>query len=107
MRFLRLAWRNTLRNRRRTALTLAVIVLGVAAEVLAWSAFDGGNAQMIDNMTGSYAGYAQVHRHGYEDDPSLDTVFTPATVMPALARLPHVTASTERLENRALISTEQ
>ncbi len=107
MRFLSLAWRNTLRNPRRTGLTIAAVSLGVTALVLAWALLDGGNAQMIENMTDSYTGHMQIHRRGYEDDPSLETVLTAAAVAPALMGSGHVIASTERLENRALISTEQ
>lgn len=107
MRFLLLAWRNTLRNPRRTALTITAIALGVAALVMAWALFDGGNAQMVENMTASYSGYVQIHRHGYEDDPTtLDLVFRHSEVKEALSHSPHVVAMTERLENRVLISTE-
>ncbi len=106
MKFVSLAWRNTLRNRRRALLTVSAIGAGICSLALAWSLFDGGNAQMVDNMTVSYSGYVQVHRTGYEDDPSLDYVLRAPPVDEVIAGLPQVVASSGRLEARVLISSD-
>ncbi len=107
MRLLNLAWRNTLRNSRRTALTLIAFSVGVAALVFAWSVFDGSNAQMINNMTGNYTGYIQIHQHGYTDDPNVDHAFD-AQDFSALKfeEIPGITAVAPRMEAMALVSTE-
>ncbi|MES2355405.1 MAG: ABC transporter permease [Pseudomonadota bacterium] len=105
MRFISLAWRNTRRNSRRTLLTLIAFATGVAALVFAWSMFDGGNAQMIDNMTGNYSGYIQIHRYGYTDDPSVDRTFSAQdTGALKLEQIPGVAALSPRMETSALIS---
>lgn len=106
MRFLNLAGRNTLRNPRRTLLTLVAFAIGVATLVFAWSVFDGSNKQMIDNMTGNYTGYIQIHRQGYTDDPSVDLAFGAADVAAAgLKQLPGVASYSYRMEALALLGS--
>jgi ABC-type lipoprotein release transport system permease subunit len=106
MRFVNLAWRNTLRNPRRTLLTLVAFAIGVATLVFAWSVFDGSNKQMIDNMTGNYTGYIQIHRQGYTDDPSVDRAFRAADVAAAkLKQIPGVAAFSYRMEALALLGS--
>lgn len=101
-----LAWRNTLRNPRRTLLALVAFAVGVAALVCAWSVFDGSNAQMIGNMTSHYTGYIQVHRQGYADDPAVDRAFESRDVAGArIADLPGVEAVSPRMESMSLISS--
>lgn len=107
MRLLNLAGRNLLRNPRRTALTLIAFAVGVAALAFAWSVFDGSNAQMINNMTGNYTGYVQIHGRGYTDDPSVDRAFG-AQDMAALKYqdIAGVAAIAPRMESMALISSD-
>ncbi len=106
MQFIKLAWRNILRNPRRTALTLSAFSLGVAALVFAWSVFDGSNAQMIGNMTGNYTGYIQVHARGYTDDPSVDRAFDAGDIAALRANeIPGVVAASTRMDTMALVSS--
>jgi ABC-type lipoprotein release transport system permease subunit len=68
----RLAWRNVLRNRRRTAVLISTIAFGLwamlffAAFIRGWSEDETRNA--IDTLTG----HLQIHAPGYLDDPSVD-----------------------------------
>lgn len=106
MRFVSLAWRNELRNPRRTALTIASVALGVAGLVFAWSLFDGSNEQMISSMTSNFSGFVQVHAAGYTDDPSIDRTFGEEELDPAvISATPGVVAWTGRLEAGALVSS--
>jgi len=108
MLFAKLAWRNILRNRRRTALTVIAIVIGVAALVFAWALFDGSNRQSINNMTGTFTGHVQIHRRGYTDDPSLERILAPADIDVArLAQVRGVEAVSTRLDSPVLISTDE
>lgn len=104
---LKLAWRNTLRNPRRTALTLAVVVFGLLALILAWSVFDGGNNQAIKTITGTFTGHVQVHRKGYADDPSLERTFSDSEVdRQKLLALAGVRAAAPRLQAPVMVSTD-
>jgi putative ABC transport system permease protein len=100
-----LAWRNVLRNRRRSAITVLSIAVGLAALTFIWAFIDGQNRQMIRNSTRFLAGDVQVHLKGYHDDPTLD--LTMAEVLPVLASAradPNVEAAAVRLEGKALAS---
>lgn len=101
----KLAWRNVLRNRRRSAITVLSIAVGLAALTFIWAFIDGQNDQMIRNSTRFLAGDVQVHLKGYHDDPTLD--LTMADALPVLATVradPNVEAATVRMEGKALAS---
>lgn len=100
-----LAWRNVLRNRRRSIITILAIAVGLAALTFLWGVIDGQNGQMIENSTRYFAGDVQVHAKGYHDDPSLDlAIGQAAPVMEPIEHDPDVVAATVRLEGRALAS---
>lgn len=64
-KILKLAARNLLRYRRRTALTSLLIVIGVMA-VLMFVAITGSfKSMMVGQITDSFLGHLQVHRRGY------------------------------------------
>lgn len=101
----KLAWRNVLRNRRRSAITVLSIAVGLAALTFIWAFIDGQNQQMIRNSTRFLAGDVQVHAKGYHDDPTLD--LTMAEAQPVLTSTradPNVEAAALRLEGKALAS---
>ena len=101
----RLAWRNVLRNRRRSIITIVSTSIGLAALTFLWGTLDGENRGMIENTTRYLASDVQVHVKGYHDDPSLDLAMTEAApVAQAIAREPEVAASAVRLEGKALAS---
>ena len=100
-----LAWRNVLRNRRRSAITVSSIAIGLAAMTFLWGFIDGMNRQMIENTTRFFAGDAQVHLMGYHDDPTLDlTIPEAASVLRAVRDDPAVAAASVRMEGKALAS---
>jgi putative ABC transport system permease protein len=68
---LKIAFRNTLRQKRRTALTLLTIFGGftLAAISIGWS--DGTYTYIINMFTSNRLGQIEVHKNGYLDRPSL------------------------------------
>lgn len=102
---LSLAWRNVLRNRRRSAITISSIAIGLAAMTFLWGMIDGMNGQMVRNTTRYFAGDAQIHLRGYHDDPTLDLAMQDAAALLRASRgEPHVAAAALRLEGKALAS---
>lgn len=100
-----LAWRNVLRNRRRSAITLSSIAIGLAAMTFLWGMIDGINRQMVENTTRYFAGDVQVHLRGYHDDPTLDRAMEDTGRLLATLRAhPGVQAASPRLEGKALAS---
>jgi putative ABC transport system permease protein len=61
----RLAVRNLLRNRRRTALTVGAVLVGVLAVVGVRGFLNGLQAALIEGVTQGNMGALQVHRSGY------------------------------------------
>jgi len=103
---LALAWRNVLRNRRRSAITAASIAIGLAAMTFLWGFVDGMNRQMVENTTRFFAGDMQIHLQGYHDDPSLDLIMAEAApVLRTVRAQPAVAAASVRLEGNALASS--
>jgi putative ABC transport system permease protein len=100
-----LAWRNVLRNRRRSLITVASIAVGLAALTFLWGFIDGMNRQMVENTTRYFAGDVQVHVKGYHEDPSLDRAIADAApLIDAVRGDPAVAAASLRIEGKALAS---
>lgn len=68
----KIAWRNILRNKRRSLILITSIVVGVLALVLTEGFAVGMLEQMLTNQIGADAGYIQIHRKGYQSDPTLE-----------------------------------
>ena len=100
-----LAWRNVRRNKRRSAITILAIALGLAALTFLWAFLDGMNNEMVENTTRYFAGDAQVHLEGYHADQTLDlTIPEAAPVLEAITHDPDIVAATVRLDGKALAS---
>lgn len=65
MRLVTLAWRNLTRNRRRTAISLAALLVGVGAMVAMRGFVNGQQRMMLQNLVDGQTGAVQVHRKGY------------------------------------------
>src|SRR5688572_26196733 len=65
MRLLSLAARNLLRNRRRTAISLVALVVGVGAMVGLRGFINGQQRVILENLIFGQMGAVQVHKTGY------------------------------------------
>ena len=70
--YLKLAWRNIWRNRRRTLITVSSITFAVLFAVLMRSVGEGSYDQMIDNMARFHTGFLQIQDRHHDEEPSLD-----------------------------------
>lgn len=61
----RIAVRNVMRNRRRTLITLAALVIGVGVMVSVRGVLNGLQGSLVDNVVKGQTGALQVHRKGY------------------------------------------
>ncbi len=73
--YLKLAWRNLWRNKRRTLITLSSILFAVVFALFVESLERGAHNQMIDNMAKFHTGYLQIQDYRYENEHSLDNSF--------------------------------
>jgi ABC-type lipoprotein release transport system permease subunit len=85
--YLQLAWRNIWRNKRRTAIILTAVVIGIWSMILLGSLMRGMAAGMIQNGIATLTGHIQVHHQGYRDDPAVENSITdPAAVEAAIRK---------------------
>ncbi|MFM2059134.1 MAG: hypothetical protein RLY71_3519 [Pseudomonadota bacterium] len=107
---LKIAGRNLSRYRRRTLLTLLLIVIGMVAVLLFISVTGSFKAMMVGQITDSVLGHLEVHRKGYV--ASIDTLplnlnMTPgavAKVEAALKQEPAVETWSARVKFGAMFS---
>jgi putative ABC transport system permease protein len=109
MALLKLAVRNLRRNRRRSAITLAAMVIGVGVMVFLRGFINGQQDVILENVVKGKVGGVQVHRAGYVKNVltsplQLDMADTPE-LRQKLAAVPHVIAVAPRIEFGAMVST--
>ncbi|MDD5168089.1 MAG: ABC transporter permease [Syntrophales bacterium] len=69
-----LSFRNILRNRRRTALTVLLIGCGLATLILYDGLVRGISKALVKEATGTFLGEAQIHREGFRNEREIDLV---------------------------------
>jgi ABC-type lipoprotein release transport system permease subunit len=103
--YLKLAWRNIFRNRRRTFLTGLIIGIGLAAMIFVDSYIIGMKDNMISSATSSFLGHAQIHRRGFQDSLDAETTISRVDrIAEQLRSDPHVEAFSERTLTYGTIS---
>src|SRR6056297_3286585 len=70
--YLKMAWRNIFRNRKRTFLTGLIIGIGLASIMFTDAIVVGMKENMISSVTSSFIGDAQIHLEGFQDTLSSD-----------------------------------
>lgn len=107
MLYLKLAWRNIWRNRRRTLITMVSIVVAVLLAAVMRSMQEGQYEVMIDTTVGSFTGYIQIHQQGYWDDKTLDNTLVESDSLYAnIEQQSSVEEVVPRLESFALAAGE-
>ncbi|MBE9543068.1 MAG: ABC transporter permease, partial [Proteobacteria bacterium] len=66
------AWRNIWRNKRRTAIILTAVVIGIWSMILLGSLMRGMAVGMIKNGIATLTGHIQIHHKGYRNDPAIE-----------------------------------
>ena len=66
--FVKLAWRNIFRNKRRTLIAATAIGIGLTALIFTDAFMIGMEENLIRTATASFLGEAQIHRQGFRDE---------------------------------------
>ncbi len=102
---LKIAWRNIWRNKKRSLITAASILIAVFLSLIMRSVQLGTYKSMIDNVVGSYTGYIQIHENGYWDKRSIDkSIAMTDGLISKVSNTEGVEALLPRLENYGLLS---
>lgn len=108
--YLRLAWRNIWRHRRRTVIIVLAMALSLGMMMFYDGLMDGFNDAIAGNAVRVLGGNVQVHAEGYrekvESNPLLPLDDDTAIVQAALAQ-PDVIAAARRIQTGGLVSNSE
>ncbi len=108
--YLRLAWRNTWRHRRRTIIIVAAMGLALALMMLYDGFVDGFNNAIYGNAVRVLGGNIQIHAAGYREkidsNPLIPLNNGAAVVKTALSN-PSVIAATQRIQTGGLATNPE
>jgi ABC-type lipoprotein release transport system permease subunit len=106
--FAKIAYRNILRNKYRSAITVFSIMVGFASLILIRAFVDGGHYQMVDNYTGLLTGHIQIHQEGFQKRMSLQkSIENPANIDRVLDGNRNVIEFSHRIKDYVLISSAE
>ncbi|MCK5829426.1 MAG: ABC transporter permease [Methylococcales bacterium] len=109
MRTLRLAFRNIMRNKRRTFLTLSAIISGVCSIVILGGFIEFTFQALREQTIRTQLGHIQIYQEGYIEhgvaDPAKYLIKSPEKIETILKEIPEVESITRRLTLSGLIST--
>jgi ABC-type lipoprotein release transport system permease subunit len=108
--YLRLAWRNIWRHRRRTVIIMLAMGLSLAMMMMYDGLMDGFNNAIAGNAVRVLGGNVQVHAEGYrakvDSNPLIPLKDDSAVVKAALAQ-PNVIAAARRVQTGGLVSNRE
>src|SRR6185503_19673716 len=108
--YLRLAWRNIWRHRRRTVIIIAAMGLALSMMMMYDGLVDGFNNAIYGNAIRVLGGNIQIHAAGYREkvdsNPLIPLKDGKAVVQAALAN-PDVVAAAQRIQTGGLMSNRE
>ena len=100
-----MGWRNIWRNKRRTAVILTAVIIGVWSMIFLGALMRGVSDRMRQNGIATLTGHIQVHRAGFRKDPVIENrIRSPEAVFDALDSLPDSAAWSPRVRVSAVAS---
>ncbi len=105
--YIKLAWRNLWRNKRRTIITVASVMLAVMLSTLMRCMQLGTYDKMIENVVGFYSGYIQISSADFNEEPNIDNGFELTdTILNVLNDEKSITAFAPRQESFVWLSSD-
>ena len=106
--YLKFAWRNLWRNKRRTLLATSSIFFALLLACIYRATQSGQHEYMVQMSVSMYTGYLQIQEKEYWDERSFDHSFEPAdSLRSILSHNSHITLINPRIESVALVSQHQ
>ena len=106
--YLKLAWRNIWRNKRRTLITIASIFFALFFALVMRSLQVGSYGHMADSVVQAFTGFIQIHKEGYWEDKTINNSFAvDQELIQQLQSMENVSSVVPRMESFALVSSEE
>jgi putative ABC transport system permease protein len=106
--FLIIAWRNVLRNKGRSWITIFSIGFGLGAILFIWGFIDGAHLQLKENFTGLFMGHLQIHGLGFEKTMAVNrAIRDPLPLQSVLEVHGEIKAFSQRVRSFAFFRTTQ
>ncbi len=104
--YLKLAWRNIFRNKRRTFIAGIAIGIGLAALMYTDAMIIGMGRNMVRSATASFLGEGQIHRAGFRETLEVDQIISgSAEILARLETEEAVAAFTPRAMTLSMIAS--
>ncbi len=101
-----IAWRNVWRNKLRSGIVIASIVVGILAGLFIMAVTAGLNDQRLKSSIDTYLSHIQIHHAGFlEDFDKKDTITGARTILNEIDTMRHVKAYSKRLVLQGMAST--
>jgi len=104
---LSLAWRNVVRNARRSLITVSAVALGLASLIFLWGFNDGVHNTMMRNLQQVIVGSIQVHANGFFHHPQLVKTVPDSGLVIQLLKANGIRGFSYRLRTFALAAGEE
>ena len=105
---IKIAWRNIVRNKRRSILTISAVGFGLGALIFLWAFVDGAHFQMIENYTSLLCGHLQIHKKGFQQNPKLELyIENSGKIVNQIKTIPSIKAITKRIRTAGLLSSAE
>jgi len=105
----KIAARNVLRNKRRSAITFIGIGMGLMMIIIFQGMIGGMDKQITDNFIRAQAGHIRVYAPGYKEEARLfpldRAIEEPRELIPLIRAVPGVVGVAERIRFGAMVST--
>ncbi|MBI3317467.1 MAG: ABC transporter permease [Candidatus Omnitrophica bacterium] len=106
MFLLKFALLNLTRNKRRSAITVLAVGIGLAALIFLWAFMDGSHEEQRENVTRLFTGHVQIHAAGFAKKMSAELVIpNRPEVLEKIKSNPRVVSLAPRSKCEALIGT--
>lgn len=106
--FVKIAFRNILRNKARSFITIAAVAVGLCALIFLKAFIDGADHQMVVNYTDLFVGHMEIHKTGFQKNMGLDkSINNEWSIVSVLQKTPSVAAASPRIKEFALISSSE
>lgn len=106
--FVKIAWRNIIRNRNRSLITVSAVAIGLGALIFIWSFAEGAHRQMIKNYTSFVISPVQVQALGYQKNPKLEKALKNSEeLVRVIKNNPRVKAVSQRIRAEGLMGSTE